>query len=109
VRISRTTLYRSVAGTAPGLEFAEKVLTQPVQASQVQMDPEIAVRVTPPESVTPPLRHERAETSQNPAIVPIEHPGRLCALEVFSPASQIAVQSDVLVDPTERTIKIGGQ
>src|SRR5262245_27303679 len=83
VRISRTTLYRSVAGTTPDLEFAEEVLTQPVQTRQTEMDPEIAVRVTPPESVKPPLLHKRAETSQNPAMVPIKHPGRLCALEVL--------------------------
>jgi len=30
-----------VAGTTPDLEFAEKVLTQPVQASQFKMNPEI--------------------------------------------------------------------
>jgi hypothetical protein len=34
VRVSRTTLYRSVAGTTPDLEFAEKVLPQPIQTSQ---------------------------------------------------------------------------
>src|SRR5262245_968087 len=93
VRISRTTLYRSVAGIAPGREFAEKVLPKPVQARQVQMSPEIMVGVASPQSVASPLRHIRPEAPQNPAIAPVEHPGHLCALEVLPPASQIAVQS----------------
>jgi hypothetical protein len=45
VRISRTTLYRSVAGTTPDLELAEKVLTETVQTSQPKMNPEIAVKM----------------------------------------------------------------
>jgi hypothetical protein len=48
-----------------------------------KMNPEIAVGVAPPESVAPPLGHKRAETPQYPVIVPVKHPGHLCALEVL--------------------------
>src|SRR5690348_12203974 len=56
--------------------------------------PEIPVRVSPPEPVAPPLGHIRAESPRDPAIVPVEHPGRLCPLEVLSPASHVAVQPE---------------
>jgi hypothetical protein len=72
VRISRTTLYRTVAGTTPGREFTDEVPTKVIQPGQSEVKPEPLVGVSPPEPVAPPLGDEGSQPPRDPAIVPVE-------------------------------------
>src|SRR5712691_1687334 len=48
VRISRTTLYRTVAGTTPGREFTDEVPTQVIQPGQSEVKPKPLVGIPSP-------------------------------------------------------------
>src|SRR5207247_5360154 len=56
VRISRTTLYRTVAGTTPGREFTDEVPTKVIQPGQSEVKPKPLVGIPSPKPVAPPLR-----------------------------------------------------
>src|SRR6266705_3299310 len=93
VRISRTTLYRTVAGTTPGREFTDEVPTKVIQPGQSEVKPKPLVGIPSPKPVAPPLRHEGSQPPRDPAIGPVKQPRHLGSPEVLSPASQIPVQS----------------